>query len=209
EVWIYAAPTGSSALHVAMDHDGDVWSARVAMSDLRAAGVDTIYYGYRAWGPNWTFDPAWTPGSDAGYVARVDADGDRMDPNKLLIDPYAREISHDPQSPVVPDGTIYRTDATTRDVDSGTYGPKSIVLADPPGDTGTRPTRTLRDDVVYEVNLRGLTASDASRPCGGTYAGAAARAPELASLARTEIEFLPAHEPQNDNNALAPTSYTG
>ena len=44
----------------------------------------------RAW------DAAWQPGSDAGFVARVTADGDRMNPNKLLIDPYAREISHDP-----------------------------------------------------------------------------------------------------------------
>ena len=23
----------------------------------------TVYYGYRAWGPNWGFDPAWAPGS--------------------------------------------------------------------------------------------------------------------------------------------------
>ncbi len=209
EVWIYAAPTGASAMHTAMDHDGDTWSARVSLADLHANGVDTIYYGYRAWGPNWTYDPAWTPGSDLGYVARVDADGNRMDPNKLLIDPYAREISHDPQSPAVPDGTIYRTDAATRDVDSGTYGPKSIVLADDALDTGTRPTRTLRDDVVYEVHLRGLTAGDSALACSGTYAGAAARAADLASLGVTAVEFLPVQETQNDNNDVDPTSDSG
>ena len=212
EVWIYAAPTGAAlavSAPLAIEPGTDVWSARVATADLRAAGVDTIFYGYRAWGPNWTYDPAWTPGSDLGRVAQVDADGNRMDPNKLLIDPYARELSHDPQGPLVPDGTIYRTDDAHRDVDSGTYAPKSIVLTAPPPDPGPHPARALRDDVVYEVHLRGLTEGDDTLACKGTYAGAAARAASLAALGVTAVEFQPLMETQNDGNDVDPTSDTG
>jgi isoamylase len=32
----------------------------------------------------------------AGFVSDVDAQGNRFNPNKLLFDPYARELSHDP-----------------------------------------------------------------------------------------------------------------
>jgi glycogen operon protein len=212
EVWIYAAATGDAAAHVALDRDagGDTWSARVPLADLRAAGVDTIYYGYRAWGPNWTYDPAWSPGSDLGFVARVDADGNRMDPNKLLIDPYARELSHDPYGPAVPDGTIYRTDDANRDKDSGHDGPKSIALPPLALDTGAHPARALRDDVVYEVHLRGLTAGDGSiTSCAGTYQAAAARAPALAALGVTAVELLPVQETPNDANDVDPTSDAG
>jgi isoamylase len=52
-----------------------------------------VYYGYRAWGPNWPFSNSWTKGSSAGFISDVDAQGSRFNPNKLLIDPYAHEIS--------------------------------------------------------------------------------------------------------------------
>ena len=50
EVWIYAAPRGEPArLHRALERgpDGD-WRGAVTAAELVAAGVDTIYYGYRA-----------------------------------------------------------------------------------------------------------------------------------------------------------------
>lgn len=214
EVWIYAAPRGEPArLSRALERgaDGD-WRGEVSAAELTAAGVATIYYGYRAWGPSWTYDAAWTPGSDLGFVARVTADGDRMNPNKLLLDPYAREVSHDPITPGSLDGTAYRTDDANRALDSGPIAPKAIVL--PPaaltdGDLGPRPTRALADDVIYEVHLRGLTAGDAALPCAGTYAGAAARAAELATLGVTAVEFLPVQETGNDANDVDPASNNG
>src|SRR5688572_18263724 len=72
----------------AMERAGDVWQTRLAASELPAV----IEYGYRVWGPNWSYDPAWEPGSMAGFVVDVDADGNRMNPNKLVFDPYAREL---------------------------------------------------------------------------------------------------------------------
>ena len=207
EVSIYAEPAGAAeVLRLPLIEEGGVWAARVAAADLAAAGVDTVYYGYRAWGASWTYDPAWTPGSDLGFVARVTVDGDRMNPNKLLIDPYALEISHDPL-----DGRLNRTDDDWRAADSGPAAPKSIVL--PPalltGDAGPRPTRDLRDDVIYEVHLRGLTAGDADDPCRGTYAAAGARADDLAALGVTAVEFLPVQETWNDGNDRDPTSASG
>jgi isoamylase len=213
EAWIYAAPLGAPEvlrIELARD-DAGAWAARVAAADLAAAGVDTVYYGYRVWGPSWTWDAGWQPGSEAGFVARVTADGDRMNPNKLLIDPYARELSHDPTTPGSLDARVYRTDEAWRAVDSAPAAPKGIVLpADTwAGDLGPRPTRPLGDDVIYEVHLRGLTAGDATAPCRGTYAAAAARAGYLADLGVTAIELLPVQETWNDGNDVDPTSAAG
>src|SRR5688572_28774720 len=47
-----------------------VWRGR-----LRQVPVGT-HYGFRCWGPNWPFDPAWSRGNSAvGFVSDVDADG--------------------------------------------------------------------------------------------------------------------------------------
>ena len=62
---------------------------------LRDVPPGTLY-GFRCWGPNWPFTTAWERGgSGAGFLADVDARGHRFNPNKLLFDPYARELSHD------------------------------------------------------------------------------------------------------------------
>jgi len=219
EVWLYDTALGApERLHVRLvpeASDPSVFAARVTAADLAGAGLGppaTIYYGLRAWGPNWPYDPSWTPGSGAGFVADVDADGDRMNPNKLLVDPYARELSHDPENPDNLDGNPYRTGPGWRDVDSAPVAPKGVVLPDAPApaDVGPRPIRPLRDDVVYEVHLRGLTAGDpAAGACRGTYAAAAARADELAELGVTAIELLPVQETNNDANDVDPTSDAG
>jgi len=51
-------------------------------------------YGFRAWGPNWSWDPVWVPGSSVGFVTDIDERGNRFNPNKVLFDPYALEITH-------------------------------------------------------------------------------------------------------------------
>src|ERR1039458_3249257 len=99
ELYLYARPTGADeAAHLALDRDAATngWSPTVPVTRLRGefAIAGAIYYGFRAWGPNWPFDPAWTKGSKAGFLADVDENGNRFNPNKLLFDPYARELSH-------------------------------------------------------------------------------------------------------------------
>jgi isoamylase len=214
EVYVYAAAMGQDEVaHYAMTKGSDnVWSVSVPVSELQGLGVTgPVYYGYRAWGPNWTYDASWTKGSSAGFVSDVDAAGNRFNPNKLLLDPYALEMSHDPVNATWSDGTIYASGATNRTVDSGLNAPKGLVLAGDSQSIGTKPTRALKDDVIYEVNLRGLTKNDTSIPAAsrGTYAGAAQKAAYLASLGVTAVELLPVQETQNDTNDVLPTSADG
>jgi isoamylase len=141
----------------------------------------------------------------------VDTNGNRFNPNKLLIDPYAREISQDPVNATQTDGTVYASGPSYRNVDSGNMAPKSILWVPARQSTGTKPTRALKDDIIYEVNVRGLTENDRSVPAAlrGTYAGAAMKVPYLASLGVTAVEFLPVQETQNDANDNTPNSTAG
>ncbi|WP_242110568.1 glycogen debranching protein [Luteimonas aquatica] len=216
EVWIYKAAQGEQEkvrYVLAKDAASGVWSKSVSVATLAASyGITgTVYYGYRAWGPNWPYDAAWTKGSATGFVGDVDAAGNRFNPNKLLIDPYAREISHDPITAACQDGSLYATGAAHRHKDSGACAPKGIVLAADTTSFGSKPTRPFKDEVVYEVHVRGLTMNDTSLPAAqrGTYAGAARKAAYLAGLGVTAVEFLPVQETENDQNDIAPSSTTG
>ena len=210
---VYAAATGAPAVTYALTSNSDhVWSVTVSVAALQAAGVTgTVYYGYRAWGPNWPYTASWTPGSSAGFVSDVDAAGNRFNPNKLLLDPYAREVSHDPLTPANPDSTRYASGPANRVTDTGPTAPKGVVLAADGTGTGTKPVRPLRDDVVYEVNLRGLTKNDPSVPAAyrGTYRGAGLKAQQLRDLGVTAVEFLPVQETQNDTNDVDATGTQG
>src|SRR5688572_15365281 len=107
---IYPAATGTGARF-------DYWMERGADNVWRAQLADVpgkTLYGFRVWGPNWPFAPTWKRGgSQAGYLSDVDEHGNRFNPNKVLFDPYARELSHDKSSPALVarghDGTMYGT----------------------------------------------------------------------------------------------------
>jgi isoamylase len=120
------------------DRDGDIWHIRV--SGLMPGAL----YGYRAHGP---YQP------DQGH---------RFNPNKLLIDPYARAL----------DGRLRWSDALmgykvgsprgdlsfdTRD--SAFAMPKSVVI-DPAFHWGedAPPQTPLSETVIYEAHAKGLTA---------------------------------------------------
>jgi glycogen operon protein len=161
-----------------------------------------VYYGYRAWGPNWPYNSSWTKGSTAGFIADVDSAGNRFNPNKLLLDPYALESSHDPQTPTQREGKFYASGPQYRALDSGLIAPKGIALKPDTTGVGTKPTRAFKDDIIYEVHVRGLTMNDVSVPAAyrGTYRGAGMKADYLQSLGITAVEFLPVHETQNATN---------
>ncbi|MES2316824.1 MAG: isoamylase [Pseudomonadota bacterium] len=214
EVFLYSTATGTAekARYVLTLGTGGVWSKTVATSTLSGLGLGgTLYYGYRAWGPNWPYNASWTKGSATGFITDVDASGNRFNPNKLLADPYALELSHDPTTPTMNNGTIYASGALYRNIDSGSSGPKGIVLNADTTATGTKPTRALKDDIVYEVHVRGLTKNDTAITAAyrGTYKGAGLKAAYLAGLGVTAVEFLPVQETQNDTNELDPNTNSG
>jgi isoamylase len=213
EVWLYDQPASSAEkASFALDADSQtrMWSKTIALADLAAKGITgTIYYDYRAWGPNWPFDPAWKPGSTAGFIKDVDDAGNRFDPNKTLLDPYALEISHDPKTPQQRTDEIYCSGSQERAVDTGRQAARGIALkpeeAGPTADAGAKPTRPFKDEIIYETNLRGLTKNDGSVAPGqrGPYAGAAQKAAYLKSFGITAVEFLPLQEFQDDTNGLS------
>ena len=206
EVWIYKTPYGAQEVvkySMVKDATTNIWSKTASVSTLQTTYGITgpVYYGYRAWGPNWAYNSSWTKGSSLGFVADVDANGNRFNPNKLLLDPYAKEISHDPTNMTNTDGTWFASGPTHRNKDSGPYAPKGIVLAGDSQLIGTKPTRPLKDEVIYEVHVRGLTKADPSITAAyqGTYKGAGLKAPALAALGVTAVEFLPLQETDNDS----------
>src|SRR5262249_43956397 len=71
---------------------------------------------------------------------------------------------------------------------------------------GSRPARPFREEVIYEVHLRGLTMRDGDVPAPerGTYAGAARKADYLKELGVTAVEFLPIQEFNDDANDRQP-----
>ena len=214
ELYLYSSATGSDerARYVMTLGTGGVWSTSISVTELSSKGLSgTLYYGYRAWGANWPYSASWVKGSAAGFASDVDANGNRFNPNKLLSDPSALELSHDPTTATMTNGTVYASGALYRNLDTGSVAPKGIVLGGDTQSTGTKPTRAFKDDVVYEVHVRGLTKNDTaiSSAYRGTYKGAGLKAPYLASLGVTAVEFLPVQETQNDTNDNDPNSNTG
>ncbi|MCI6826323.1 MAG: hypothetical protein MR937_03280, partial [Spirochaetia bacterium] len=69
----------------------DVWRAKIS-GDLNGS-----IYAFRCWGPNWEYSDEWQRGgSSIGFISDCDSNGNRFNPNKVVFDPYAKEITHDP-----------------------------------------------------------------------------------------------------------------
>ncbi|WP_428268777.1 alpha-amylase family glycosyl hydrolase [Haliangium sp.] len=215
EVHIFAEAYGQDEVaSFAMSKNGstNVWSATVSAGALAPLDIsDHVYYGYRAWGPNWPYNSAWTKGSEVGFITDVDSQGNRFNPNKLLSDPYALEISHDPATVLSPNDSIYASGPDFRAIDNGAEATKSVAFPEDNTSIGSKPTRAFKDDIVYEVHVRGLTMQDSSIPSQyrGTYKGAGLKAAALADLGVTAVEFLPVHETLNDVNDVTENSTAG
>jgi hypothetical protein len=178
EVDVYASAMGAAEVlrfPLSFNTSTNIFSGSIPVATLHDAGITgAVDYGYRAWGPNWRFSSSWSKGSSAGFISDVDAEGNRFNPNKLLFDPYAREISHDPINATWTDGSVYASGASHRNDDSGNVAPKSILWLPTGQSIGSKPTGAQKDDIIYEVNVRGLTENDSGVPASvrGTYAGA-------------------------------------
>lgn len=114
------------------------------------------------------------------YAYRVDGPkgpGLRFDPERLLIDPYARAI--------------------TGNVAEGTA--RCIVVEDLHPTAGGRVTprngpRRRQDAIIYEVHVKAFTAHESAGAAnGGTYRAFIHKIPYLKELGITAVEFLPVH----------------
>ena len=66
-------------LRLPMTRDASgVFSLVVKAGELTEKGITgAIFYGFRAFGPNWPYDPSFAPGSRAGFLSDVDDAGNR------------------------------------------------------------------------------------------------------------------------------------
>ncbi|GAB3269897.1 glycogen debranching protein GlgX [Kineosporia babensis] len=146
-------------------------------------------YGYRVYGP-------WDP-----------AQGHRCNPNKLLLDPYAKAIDGKFDWDESMFGYPFGDPEGRNDQDSAEHMPKSVVI-NPYFDWGVdRPPRhEYADTVIYEAHVKGLTQTHPAVPeaMRGTYSGIAHPAiiEHLTALGVTALELMPVHHFANDSTLV-------
>ena len=146
-------------------------------------------YGYRVYGP---YDPV---------------HGLRCNPNKLLLDPYAKAI----EGNIDGDKSLFSywfkspdDNSAMNDLDSAAHTMKSAVI-NPYFDWGNdqHPYISYHDSVIYEAHVRGMTNLNMDVPpdIRGTYAGLAYPSviEYLKKLGITAIELMPIHQFVNDS----------
>jgi len=147
--------------------------------------------------------PGVEPGQRYGYRVHgrwAPERGERWNPAKLLLDPYARAVDGeftlcDPVFGHVRGGP----DTVRDDRDSAPYVPRSVVVADDHDwSHDSRPKTPWAETILYELNVKGFTARHPRVPehLRGTYAGLAhpAAIDHLVRLGVTAVELLPVHQ---------------
>jgi glycogen operon protein len=169
------APVLELALDPARHKTGRIWHCRVPVA--RAPGA--TLYAYRVSGPR-----------------HLD-EGHRFDPDKILLDPYARAVCF-------PAG--YSRDACSAPGPTDGGAPLGALPGEePPFDWGRDPRpHHAHDAVIYELHVKGFTArANSGVPADrrGTFAGLIEKIPYLKELGVTLVELLPIHQfdPQEGN----------
>lgn len=164
------------------ERTGHIW--HVYIPGLKPAQL----YGYRASGP---YEPE---------------NGHRFNPNKLLLDPYAKAIS----GTIDWDDALFgyeigneQEDLSFSEVDSAPFMTKAVVI-DPAFDWGDDkpPGTAYYNTIIYEVHVKGFTKLNPDIPeeMRGTYTALAhsSTIDYLKKLGITAIELMPVHYYLND-----------
>jgi glycogen operon protein len=156
---------------------GRVWHCRVGENELCGAA----YYGYQVQGPQ------------VGQKFDLHA----FDAEKLLVDPYAKEIyfpdSFDRLAAIADGSNVGKAPlgVLSKDVDEFEWGDDSVAFHE-------------HDLVIYELHVRGLTRhpnSGVDESLRGTYLGLIDKIPHLIDLGVTAVELMPVFQfdPQEGN----------
>jgi len=159
------------------EQTGPIWHGYVV--NLRPGQL----YGYRVYGP---YDPA---------------SGHRFNPNKVLLDPYAKAIGR----PLRWDDSLFGYDVDDEDADrsfsttdSAPYAPLGAVVENTFawGDDQP-PAIPWEDTIIYETHVKGMTEKHPEVPesLQGTYLGLACEPviEHLKQLGITTVQLLPVH----------------
>jgi glycogen operon protein len=187
---------GKDAQRIALPEQTDqVWHGY--LPDVEPAQL----YGYRVYG---LYDPA---------------KGHRFNPNKLLLDPYAKAIGRDLRW----DDSLFgykigdpKADLSFDDRDNAAFAPLGAVLDTAFTWGDDRPPRTpWHKTLIYELHVKGFTMRHPGVPEAqrGTYAGLASEAAieHLRSLGVTAVELMPVHHHIDDRHLIEKklTNYWG
>jgi isoamylase len=161
---------------------------------------------------NWhCYLPGVGPGQRYGYRVQgryAPNEGQRFNPSKLLIDPYAKAIEGTvdwgrganilPYVPAESPDDAEDADLELDDEDDAGAIPKSVVIDDGFDWQGDRrPQTAFADTIIYETHVKGFTMAhpDVREDLRGTYAGLASEAAleYLKDLGVTAVELLPVH----------------
>ena len=183
ELCLFDADGTQTACITLPEVDGFVWHGFVPTIEPGQR------YGYRVHGP---YDPS------AGY---------RCNPNKLLLDPYAKAIdgAFDWNQSLF--GYNFGDPDSRNDDDSAASMPKCVVV-NPFFDWGVDrpPSHEYADTVIYEAHVKGLTQTHPDIPenIRGTYAAVAHPViiEHLKALGVNAIELMPVHHFANDSTLI-------
>src|SRR6478735_176159 len=177
--------------------DADGTETQVELTEVDAY----VWHGYL---------PTVQPGQRYGYRVHGPWDpprGQRCNPNKLLLDPYAKATSGDIDWDQSLFGYDFGDPESKNDEDSAAHMMKSVVITpffDWEGDR--RLDIPYNESVIYEAHVKGLTElhPDVPEELRGTYAGLAhpAVTAHLTKLGITAIELMPVHQFVQDSTLL-------
>ncbi|TVQ12175.1 MAG: glycogen debranching enzyme GlgX [Leptolyngbya sp. DLM2.Bin27] len=171
--------------------DKDGTETRVPLTEVS----NFVWHGYL---------PGIGPGQEYGYRVHgpyAPHEGHRFNPNKLLIDPYAKAISGEVGSGPEIFGYDWENpdeDLSFSDLNSAALMPKSVVV-DETFDWGDDALlRTpWHETIIYEVHVKGFTKQhpDIPKELRGTYAGMAhpVAIEHLQRLGISAVELMPIH----------------
>ena len=185
---LYSA--GAESVELCFFDADDRETSRVALPDQ----TDAVWHGYV---------PGCAPGQAYGYRVHgryAPADGLRFNANKLLIDPYARQLRGEFEwSPAVFDFEPKQANGEmqSNDADSAPFVPKSVVIGKPPNPPCGGPSIPWSETVIYEANVRGFTMRHPSltKSDRGLFRGMrnGQILDYLAALGITSLELMPVH----------------
>ncbi|MEV8172374.1 glycogen debranching protein GlgX [Microbacterium sp. NPDC077486] len=174
--------------------DADGTETRVPLTEVDAF----VWHGYL---------PTVQPGQRYGYRVHGPYDpaqGQRFNPNKLLLDPYAKAVAGEIDWGQSLFGYDFGDPDSRNDDDSATAMAKGVVVSPFFEWGGDRPLKTpYAETVIYEAHVKGLTQRHPEVPeeLRGTYAGIAHPAviEHLQRLGVTALELMPVHQFVNDS----------
>jgi len=182
-----AADAEPAATFVLPEQTGPMWHGYVV--NLRPGQL----YGYRVYGP---YDPK---------------NGHRFNPNKVLLDPYAKAIGR----PLRWDDSLFGYDVDDEEdkdlsfstTDSAPYAPLGAVIEETfAWGNDQRPKIPWEDTIIYETHVKGMTKQHPEVPesLRGTYLGLACEPviEHLKKLGITTVQLLPVHAKLQDRFLL-------